>query len=198
LEGCSSIIKNILFALIPIFVAVDAIGTLPIFVSFTHDFSKAERRKVIVQSMITAGFLAILFVFLGKLIFNALGIEIGDFMIAGGVVLLCIAVLDIIVPEKKRRVPVKDIGVVPLGTPLIAGPAVLTTSLIIISEYGLIATLISVVVNIGIAGLIFSFSHILIRLLGNAGSKALSKVTSLFLSAIAVMMIRKGIIELFS
>jgi multiple antibiotic resistance protein len=177
-------------------VAVDAIGTLPIFISFTHDFSKAERRKVIVQSMFTAGFLAILFIFLGKLIFNALGIEIGDFMIAGGVVLFGIAILDIIIQEKKRRTPMKDIGVVPLGTPLIAGPAVLTTSLIISSEYGLIATLISVIVNIGIAGLLFSFSHILIRFLGNAGAKAISKVTSLFLAAIAVMMIRKGIIEL--
>lgn len=189
-------ITNILLSLIPLFVAVDAIGTLPIFIAFTHDFSKAEMRKVIVQSMFTAGFLAILFIFLGKLIFNALGIEIGDFMIAGGVVLFGIAILDIIIQEKKRRTPMKDIGVVPLGTPLIAGPAVLTTSLIISSEYGLIATLISVIVNIGIAGLLFSFSHILIRFLGNAGAKALSKVTSLFLAAIAVMMIRKGIIEL--
>ena len=117
-------------------------------------------------------------------------------MIAGGVVLFGIAILDIIIQEKKRRTPMKDIGVVPLGTPLIAGPAVLTTSLIISSEYGLIATLISVIVNIGIAGLLFSFSHILIRFLGNAGAKAISKVTSLFLAAIAVMMIRKGIIEL--
>jgi multiple antibiotic resistance protein len=101
------------------------------------------------------------------------------------------------VQEKKRRTPMKDIGVVPLGTPLIAGPAVLTTSLIIIGEYGLIATLVSVIVNIGIAGLFFTVSHILIRILGNSGAKALSKVTRLFLAAIAVMMVRKGIIELF-
>ena len=191
-------IRNILLSLIPLFVAVDAVGTLPIFISFTHNFSKQDRRKVIVQSMFTAGFLSILFIFLGKLIFNALGIEMGDFMIAGGMVLFCIAILDIIIQEKKRRAPIKDVGVVPLGTPLIAGPAVLTTSLIVSGEYGLLATLISVIVNIGIAGLLLSLSHIVIKFLGNSGSKALSKVTSLFLAAIAVMMIRKGITALLS
>ena len=122
----------------------------------------------------------------------------GDFMIAGGMVLFCIAILDIIIQEKKRRAPIKDVGVVPLGTPLIAGPAVLTTSLIVSGEYGLLATLISVIVNIGIAGLLLSLSHIVIKFLGNSGSKALSKVTSLFLAAIAVMMIRKGITALLS
>ena len=120
----------------------------------------------------------------------------GDFMVAGGAVLFSIAILDIIIQEKKRRTPIEDIGVVPLGTPLIAGPAVLTTSLILSSEYGLIATFISVIVNIGIAGLFFSLSHVVIKFLGISGSKALSKVTSLFLAAIAVMMIRKGITEL--
>jgi multiple antibiotic resistance protein len=191
-----SLLRNILLSLIPLFVAVDAIGTLPIFISFTHDFSRKDRRKVIVQSMITAGFLSIVFIFVGKWIFNALGIEMGDFMVAGGAVLFSIAILDIIIQEKKRRTPIEDIGVVPLGTPLIAGPAVLTTSLILSSEYGLIATFISVIVNIGIAGLFFSLSHVVIKFLGISGSKALSKVTSLFLAAIAVMMIRKGITEL--
>jgi multiple antibiotic resistance protein len=86
---------------------------------------------------------------------------------------------------------------VPLGAPLIVGPAVLTTSMVIISQYGLVATLISVVVNISLAGIIFSGAATVMRFLGEAGSKALSKIMSLLLAAIAVMLIRKGMAELF-
>ena len=191
-------IKNIFLAFIPVFVAVDALGVLPIFVSLTRGYERKEKTGIILQSMITALCLAVVFIFLGKAIFRALGITVGDFMIAGGMVLFCIAIIDIVNPEKKRRIPSKELGAVPLGTPLIVGPAVLTTSLIIIGEYGIYPTLLAIVANILLAGLIFSLSEILIKVLGEAGAKALSKVTSLLLAAIAVMMIRKGILQLLS
>ena len=186
--------RDIFLSFIPIFVAVDAIGVLPIFVSLTEGIEPRQKTKIIIQSMFTALCLAAGFIFLGKAVFNLLGITIGDFMVAGGVILFSIAITDIINPVKKRRIPSQDLGVVPLGTPLIVGPAVLTTSMVIISHYGLFATLISVLVNILLAGAIFSSSTFLIKVLGEAGSKALSKITSLLLAAIAVMMIRKGIL----
>jgi len=184
---------NIVLSFIAIFVAVDAIGVLPIFISLTEGMSQKEITQVILQSALTALCLATGFVFLGKGVFHLLGITMGDFMIAGGAILFCLAITDIINPVKKRRVPSKDLGVVPLGTPLIVGPAVLTTSMVIISQYGLLATLISVVANILLAGAIFASASVLIKVLGEAGSKALSKITSLLLAAIAVMLIRKGL-----
>lgn len=187
-------LKNIFLAFIPIFVAVDAIGVLPIFASLTEGVKNEEKRKIIIQSIITAISLAIAFIFLGNWIFKLLGITIGDFMIAGGIVLFCIAIIDIINPNKKRRIPSNELGAVPLGTPLIVGPAVLATSLIIIEEYGLVPTLFSVVSNVILAGTIFLFSDFLINRLGVAGSRALSKVMSLLLAAIAVMLIRKGVL----
>jgi len=187
-------IRDIFLSFIPIFVAVDAIGVLPIFVSLTEGIEQHQKTKIIIQSMLTALCLAVGFIFLGKVVFKLLGITIGDFMVAGGAILFSLAVNDIINPVKRRRIPDQELGVVPLGTPLIVGPAVLTTSLVIISQYGLLATLISVSVNILLAGLIFSLSSILIKVLGQAGTKALSKVMSLLLAAIAVMMVRKGIL----
>lgn len=184
---------NIVLSFIAIFVAVDAIGVLPIFISLTEGMSQKEITQVILQSALTALCLATGFVFLGKGVFHLLGITMGDFMIAGGAILFCLAITDIINPVKKRRIPSKDLGVVPLGTPLIVGPAVLTTSMVIISQYGLLATLISVVANILLAGAIFASASVLIKVLGEAGSKALSKITSLLLAAIAVMLIRKGL-----
>lgn len=189
-------IKDIFLAFIPIFVAVDAIGVLPIFVSLTREASKKEKSTIILQSIVTALCIATGFIFLGKAVFRLLGISVGDFMIAGGIVLFCIAIIDILNSEKRRRRPSQELGAVPIGTPLIVGPAVLTTSLIIIAEYGLLATLISVFINVLLAALIFSLSDILIKTLGNAGSKALSKVMALLLAAIAVMMVRKGILQI--
>jgi len=188
--------KNILLAFIPIFVAVDAVGVLPIFVSLTEGMRRDEKTKTITQSVLTALLLAVGFVFLGKAVFKVLGITIGDFMIAGGAILFCLAITDIINPVARRRIPGQQLGAVPLGTPLIVGPAVLTTSMIIISQYGLVATLISVVVNILLAGIILSASSVLMRVLGDAGSKALSKVMHLLLAAIATMLIRKGLTQI--
>lgn len=189
-------LKNILLSFIPLFVAIDAIGVLPIFVSLTEGVNPKEKTKVIIQSMLTAMCLAVGFIFLGKGIFRILGITMGDFMVAGGAILFCLAITDIINPVKRRRIPVQGLGAVPLGTPLIVGPAVLTTSLVIISQYGLVATLVSVLVNILLAGIIFGLSVYLMKVLGEAGTKALSKIMSLLLGAIAVMLVRKGLGEL--
>jgi len=90
-------------------------------------------------------------------------------------------------------VPGDELGVVPLGTPLIAGPAVLTTSMLVVSQYGMGPTLISLVANISLAGLLLRGSGLVMRALGSAGRKALSKVTSLLLAAIAVMLVRRGL-----
>jgi len=189
-------LKNIFLSFIPLFVGVDAIGVLPIFVSLTEGLEKNEKGKIIIQSMLTASGLAIGFILVGKAVFRLLGITIGDFMTAGGAILFCLAITDVINPVKKRRIPGKELGAVPLGTPLIVGPAVLTTSLVIVSHYGIIPTMISVIANILVAGFVFSLSSSLMGFLGEAGSKALSKVTSLLLAAIAVMLIRKGLEQL--
>lgn len=187
------LLNQIALAFIPIFVAVDAFGVMPIFLSLTEGLSAAEKRRAILQSMITALAVALAFIFVGKAIFRFLEISIGDFMVAGGAILFCIAITDILNPVKERRNPGDELGAVPLGTPLIVGPAVLTTSVVIISEYGLLPTVISVVLNVLLAGLIFRFADQLMRFLGKSGAKAVSKVVSLLLAAIAVMLMRKGL-----
>lgn len=191
-------LNDILLAFIPVFVAVDAIGVLPVFVSLTRGFEKRDKKKVIVQSFWTAICLAFAFILLGKAVFRLLGITMGDFMVAGGGVLFSIAIMDLLKPGKQRRVPPEQLGAVPLGTPLVAGPAVLTTSLMMVDQHGVLATIISVFANVLLAGIVFSCSDRLMKVFGDAGSRALSKVMALLLSAIAVMMIRKGVFHLLA
>ncbi|MBN1523895.1 MAG: MarC family protein [Spirochaetales bacterium] len=186
-------LEQMLLAFIPIFVAVDAIGVLPIYMSITAECTRKEKIRIVIQSVITAIVIAVAFLFLGRLLFDFLGITMSDFMIAGGVILFAIAVIDLITQKKYTRLPGKDFGAVPLGTPLIAGPAVLATTLILNDQYGIVSTLISIVVNVLLAGLIFLASEFIIKIIGQTGARAMSKVTHLFLAAIAVMLIRKGI-----
>ena len=183
---------NFLLAFVPVFVAVDAIGVLPMFLNLTEGLSKLERRKIVLQSFLTALGVAVGFIFLGKAIFGLMGVRVEDFMVAGGVLLFAISTVDLVSGRQFARA-IPTLGAVPIGTPLIVGPAVLTTSLILADVYGLWPTLLSVVVNIALACLIFLGADVLERALGRAGSRAVSKVAALLMAAIAVMMIRRGL-----
>ncbi len=187
--------ENFFLAFIPICVAVDALGVLPIYISLTQGLKKEVQNRIIRQSVLTASFLAFGFIFLGKFVFRILGITIGDFMIAGGLLLFCIALLDILKPGKQRHYPPDDVGAVPIGTPLITGPAVLTTSLVMMDQYGWLATLLAVLANVILAGVIFSSADSLVHRLGLTGIRAFSKIMALFLAAIAVEMIRRGLLQ---
>jgi multiple antibiotic resistance protein len=182
---------------VPLFIAVDAIGVLPLFVSLTEGIDKERLRIVIWQSVITATVVALIFISFGLLFLRFLGITVPDFMIAGGLLLLAISLSDLLTGEKRQRqTDSESLGAVPIGVPLITGPAVLTTCMLLAGIHGRLITAIAVVINIALAGLIFAFSQSLTRFLGRTGTKTISKVASMLLAAIAVMLIRKGIVEL--
>ncbi len=188
--------KASLLSFIPIMVALDAPGTLPIYVAMTEGIKKQERRTIVRQSILTAFLITITFVFLGRAVFNALGILVEDFMIAGGIVLLIIAILDIVRAGEKKILISPTFGVVPFGTPLIAGPATLTTTLVLVNSYGYVPVILSLIVNILLAWAIFSQADRIIKLIGISGSRAFAKVAALLLAAIAVKMIRSGVFTL--
>ena len=182
---------------VPIFVAVDALGTFPVFMNLTEGMDKAGIRKVIFQSTVTAMVVSVLFILLGQWLLSLLRITVADFMIAGGVLLFVISLNDMISLEKKATiVDPESIGAVPIGVPLIVGPAVLTTSLLLVSQFGYMLTVLVVAINVIIAGIMFYGSNIINRLLGKPGSKTVSKLASLILAAIGVMIVRRGV-EIF-
>jgi len=187
--------KDVILTFIPIFVAMNPLGNTPIFISLTEGLSRQEKQKVIRDAVITASIAIIAFLFVGKGIFILLGITVSDFMIAGGILLLIIATTILLNLERVDRTSQKEAGIVPLGTPLIAGPAVFTTSLILIDFYGITATIISLIINISIIGIMFINAAYISEKLGSGGTKAVSKITAILLAAIALMMIRIGILE---
>lgn len=187
--------RAFLLSFIPIFVAMDAIGILPFFMGFTEHIKPKEKKKIVTQSIITAFLVGITFLFLGQWIFKILGIFVADFKIAGGIVLLAISLRDILLHEKGHKLSAETMGAVPIGTPLVTGPAVLTTIIILLDSYGPLVTVSSFVANLAITWVIFSYSNAISRFLGKAGSKAISKIAGLLLAAIAIMMIRRGVVD---
>ena len=190
--------KASLLSFIPIMVALDAPGTLPLYVAMTEGIKKHERRTIVRQSILTALLITIGFVFLGRAVFQALGILVEDFMIAGGIVLLIIAVSEIVRAGERKILISPTIGVVPFGTPLIAGPATLTTTLVLVGTYGYFPVILSLIANILLAWAIFAQADRIIKYIGISGSRAFAKVASLILAAFAVKMIRSGIFKFIS
>ena len=194
----TELLKQFLLSFIPIMVALDAPGTLPLYVGMTEGMGKEERTRIVRQSIVTAFLVAVGFILVGRAIFNALGILVEDFMIAGGVVLLIIAITDVVRAGERKLERSPEFGVVPLGTPIIAGPGTLTTALVLVGTNGYLPVILSLVINLFIAWVIFAQADRIIRFMGLSGTRAFAKVASLILAAFAVKMIRSGIFKFIS
>lgn len=182
---------------IPIFVAIDIFAVLGVFLSLTEGMSRKERNSVIRKSVITAFFTGFVFLFVGRWIFALLGITVNDFKIAGGILLLVIAVSEI-TRHKRQTGQSSMAGVVPIGVPLIVGPAVLTTLLMLVEQYGIMLTVLSFVINLLIVWLSFRWANNIVRFFGKEGIIAFSKIMAILLGAIAVMLIRIGLTDLIT
>ncbi len=180
-------------AFIPLFVAIDPVGLAAIFLGLGQGVAPAQRQRIARHATITGGAVALGFLFLGQTMFAALGISVGDFQIAGGLILFVLAARDLIHSAAEAEKLPDDFGVVPLGMPLIAGPALIATLLLLARTVGYAATLAALAVNLGLVMLAFAYSEKLGRLIGAMGMRAISKIVSMLLAAIAVNMIRSGL-----
>jgi len=177
------------------FVALDIIGAIPIYYALTHRMSDASRKTMVNKSMLVALAVAIIFMLLGKQIFRLMGIEIFDFKIAGGIVLLLIALAELVgVPEAEKNSS-GSTGIVPIAVPIISGPGVLTTIILQASVVGYLMTSISLLINYFIAWFVLRNSIKVKKMIGNDGTLIVSKIACLLLAAFALGMIRTGIFE---
>ncbi|HEY4990187.1 MAG TPA: MarC family protein [Opitutaceae bacterium] len=185
--------RKFLECFIPLFVTIDPIGLAAIFLALGRDVPVEKRKRIANQATWTGGIVALFFLFLGESIFAAIGIGQGDFQIAGGLILFILASRELIqTPSQEKRSLPDDFGVVPLGMPLIAGPATITTLLVISQSVGLVMTLIALAVNLALVAIAFAQSGRLERLVGQTGLRAVSKIIALLLAAIAVHIVRRG------
>ena len=186
------LLEKSLLAFIPIFVAIDPIGLIAIFMGLAPNATREVRQRQGLLGIVTGFAVAIGFIFLGRFIFKAVGISVADFQVAGGLILLGLAGRELIGGEERARSGSEEFGVVPLGMPLIAGPALLTALLILIDTVGLAFTIGSLVVNLVLVQIGFRYARRVEALMGRQGLNGVSKLIALLLAAIAVSLIRRG------
>ena len=185
--------EHVWLAFIPLFVAFDAPGLLPIYWTLAQGLPAAQRRAAVHRAVVVGFVVALVFLWISGLVFQILGIRISDVMIAGGITLFVLALRDLLQPEKLTQGSVEAIGVVPLGVPLIVGPAVLTTVLLLRQRYGLLPTVASLALNVVVTWAVLQTADRLMERVGRVGAGVVSKVFSLILAAFAVMLVRQGL-----
>ena len=187
---------SFVFTFVPLFIVIDAIGNLPFVITASEGMLKPERRKMINIIVLTAAIVGLIFLFLGQFILNVMDISFGSFAIAGGLILLALSIRYMItghMVESENEVKHEMVGVVPIGTPLTVGPATITTLLLLVKEYPLYWVLISFALNLFIVWIVCMLGNWIAGFLGQGGIKAVSRVFSLLLAAIAVSMVIKGL-----
>ena len=143
-------------------------------------------------AVLTAAIVGLAFLFFGQFVLNIMGISVGSFAIAGGLILLVLSIKYMTTGRMVEIIKEEMVAVVPIGTPLTVGPATITTLLLLATQFPLYMVLISFVLNILLTWLIFLAGNQIVRFMGKGGLKAVSRVFSLLLAAIAVSMIIKG------
>ena len=180
----------------PLFVAFDVLGLVPVYWALAHGLPPATRRRAVDQACMVALGVALAFLWLSGFIFRAMGIRVADVLIAGGMILFVLSLNELLHPEKTQYGSTEGIGAVPLGVPLIVGPAVLTTILLVRQQSGISHTLIAIMLNILVSWMVLQVADTLMERLGREGARVLSKVANLVLAAFAEMLTRHGFASL--
>jgi len=186
----------IIESFIVLFVIMDPIGNIPLILSLTKGMPAAAIRKNINSSVFVAGVLLFIFLFFGLKVLGFFGIDINSFQIAGGIILLILGILYVLgISGKIVKSHGADLSV-PIGTPLLTGPGVIVTTIILVMEKGIWTTAIAAALTLLAAWLILLNSIRLYKLFGEHWTDVISRVMGIILAAIAVRFITNGVLHI--
>jgi multiple antibiotic resistance protein len=181
-------------AAIALFLIVDPLGNIPIFVGLTETMADAQRKKVYNIATLVGFILLLVFAFTGSEILTIFGISIESFEVAGGILLLIIAIRILISGSiHENAESPESIGAVPIAIPLLVGPGAITTTIFNLQAYGTVAAILAVVIVLSITWVILRFINGIYRFLGKTGSIVIARVMALLIAAIAIQYILTGI-----
>jgi len=186
---------DLLRSVIALFVIIDPLGTIPIFIAITKNQTKKAKNEISNTAVVTAGILLIVFAIAGTQILSVFGINISSFMIAGGILLFIISIELIIHGEWTfggNNVS-DESGIFPLAFPLLAGPGAIAAVLLSFETSGLLLTLLSIVIVMGITYVIYRLSDLIYRVLGRRGSLIITRIFAILVAAIAVQYVVDGL-----
>ncbi len=183
---------------VTLFVIMDPLGSIPLFLGLTGGRSSAVRKRLAGQAVLVALFVITVFALVGQQVLGFLKIEAPALQGAGGLLLLIVA-LQLLTGRGDDPTEVKDVNValVPLGTPLLAGPGAIVTTIVFVREAEVLADYVAIGVGILAIHLVLylslRFAVGITRYLREAGIVLLSRISGLLLSAIAVQLVATSV-----
>ena len=186
---------------VTLLVITDPVGTVPVFISMTTTFSRRERNRAAWQAVVVAALVIVTFALFGQQILIYLGISVPSLQIAGGLLLLVIA-LDLLRGETESMSGEarSNVAFVPLGTPLLAGPGAIAAIMVFMrqAEHGdqRLGVALGLLGVLAVLYLSLRFAGLLQRLLRQAGIDLITRISGLLLAAIAVQLVVDAVREL--
>jgi len=184
-------------SVVALFIITDSPGNLPFFLGLTEGETLQEKRKTFATAILTGFILLLAFLFAGMAILDLFNVTLNDFKIAGGILLLWIAI-EIMLRGRLNIEHKEDMGVVPMGCPLLVGPGAITTSLVLLKLYGYGVVISAILACFALIWLVLHYADAIYKVLGRNGSLILTKIASILIAAIAVQFIRQGILAIFN
>ncbi len=187
---------TIVKAILAIFIVLDPLGNVPMFISLTEKMNKEKRKKTFQTATFVSLILLLIFALLGQQIFALFGVSLNSFMVAGGILLLLLSMKTLVFNDKESK-KTEEIGAVPIATPLLVGPGAITTTIVTLQAYGPFTTLVAVIINFLLIRLMFKYIDRIYKFFGRVGALVMARIMAIFLAAIAINFIIEGLQKAF-
>ncbi len=174
-------------AFFALFVVMDALGNVPIFAMLEQKCTKNKQCHDIKSAIFVAGILLFIFLFLGNAILLFFGISLESFEIAGGIILGILGIKLVMgIRLREKHAEKYEFAIVPLATPLITGPGVITTVIFLVNQYGYVLTTLVSLLNLFITWIALRHATVIFKWVGRQGSDAITRIIGLILTAMGV------------
>jgi len=180
-------IVDLLQSIVTFLIVMDPVSSMSVFIFLTKRFSSAEKFKAANKAVVVAGILAFAFIFLGEPLLDLMGITFNSFKVAGGIVLFLLG-LEMILNFSISKEKAKDYNVaaVIIATPLITGPGVITTSILMVNRLGLLLTSISALVSLFATWIILRGGEKIHKIFGQNTLDVISKIMGLVIASVGI------------
>ncbi len=181
-------------AVIALFIIVDPFGNIPIFMGLTETMGDKQKKKVFNTATLVSVILLVVFSFTGQEIFSIFGVSIYSFEVAGGILLLILAIKILILGNMHENIESPEsIGAVPIAMPLLVGPGAITTTIFNLQTYGIEAAILAVLIVLSLTWVILRYINMIYKFLGKTGALVIARVMALLIAAIAIQYILTGV-----
>ena len=190
-------LNALLSAFITLLVIMDPFGGLPVFMALTREYTPERAKRSAHRAIRVSFILLLVFVLVGESVLAFFGISLFSFQVGGGLILLIIGllyVLNINLTDDNNNYE-KDI-VIPMATPLIAGPGAITAIILLVAQHGMVIPFIAMSINLLLYWIAMYNARHISRAIGEQGLEIMSRIMGLLLVALAIEMIRSAWMEL--